>query len=105
MSPKLFAIILTCLLVETALAGEPKRVLDEAAQARKPFVVELWPGKVPDETGEIGPEREVMSPALDHRQVEVMDPTRMIKAPFMGLQRFAGLQSGASATSAIQRRR
>ncbi|MDB6040205.1 MAG: Xylanase [Verrucomicrobiales bacterium] len=80
MSPKLFAIILTCLLIETALAGEPKRVLDEATQAQKPFVVELWPGKVPDETGEIGPEREVMSPALDHRQVEVMDPTRMITA-------------------------
>ncbi len=43
-----------------------------------PQVVELWPGKVPDESGEIGPERVRMSPALDRKQVEVTEPTRMI---------------------------
>jgi acetyl esterase/lipase len=80
MSPKFFAVVLAGMLVDTALASEPKRVLVDATQTQKPFVVELWPGKVPDETGEIGPEREVMSPALDHKQVEVTEPTRMITA-------------------------
>ena len=28
----------------------------------KPRVVELWPGKVPDETGDIGAEKFLMSP-------------------------------------------
>jgi acetyl esterase/lipase len=48
------------------------------AGADVPPVVELWPGKVPDENGDIGPERWRMSPALDHKQVEVTEPTRMI---------------------------
>ncbi|HYK89993.1 MAG TPA: alpha/beta hydrolase [Acidobacteriota bacterium] len=46
--------------------------------ADKPVVVELWPGKVPDESDNIGEERSLMSPRLDSRQVEVTDPTRMI---------------------------
>jgi acetyl esterase/lipase len=46
--------------------------------AEKPLVVELWPGKVPDETGDAGPEKWLMSPKLDHRQVEVTEPTRMV---------------------------
>lgn len=45
---------------------------------RQPLVVELWPGKAPDETGNIGPERVVMSPKLDRKQVEVTEPTRML---------------------------
>jgi acetyl esterase/lipase len=49
-----------------------------AAGADKPQVVELWPGKAPDETGTIGPEKMVMSPRLDRKQVEVTEPTRMI---------------------------
>src|SRR6058998_1598246 len=49
-----------------------------AAAAAEPLVVEVWPGKVPDESGEIGPERFRMSPALDRKQVEVTEPTRMI---------------------------
>ena len=49
-----------------------------SAMAADPLVVELWPGKVPDETGDIGPERIRMSPKLDRKQVEVTEPTRMI---------------------------
>jgi acetyl esterase/lipase len=46
--------------------------------AEKPMVVELWPGKVPDENGNIGAEKVVMSPKLDRKQVEVTEPTRMV---------------------------
>ena len=46
--------------------------------ADNPVVVEIWPGKVPDESGGIGPERFRMSPALDRKQVEVTEPTQMI---------------------------
>lgn len=49
-----------------------------SAVAADPLVVEIWPGKVPDESGDIGPERFRMSPALDRKQVEVTEPTRMI---------------------------
>src|SRR2546426_810331 len=49
-----------------------------AAAAAEPLVVEIWPGKVPDESGNIGAERSRMSPALDRKQVEVTEPTRMI---------------------------
>ncbi|MHB9050135.1 MAG: hypothetical protein ACYC35_29825, partial [Pirellulales bacterium] len=46
--------------------------------ADKPLVVELWPGAAPNETGKLGPERVVMSPRLDRKQVEVTEPTRMV---------------------------
>ena len=49
-----------------------------AVAADKPRVVELWPGKVPDETGGIGAEYIRMSPKLDRKQVEVTEPTRMV---------------------------
>ncbi len=49
-----------------------------AAGADKPLVVEVWPGKVPDENGGIGAERFRMSPALERKQVEVTEPTQMI---------------------------
>ena len=49
-----------------------------AAAADKPLVVELWPGKVPDETGTIGPEKVRMSPKLTRKEVEVTEPTRMV---------------------------
>ncbi len=48
------------------------------AGAAEPLVVDVWPGKAPDETGDIGAERIVMSPKLDRKQVEVTEPTRMI---------------------------
>lgn len=46
--------------------------------AEQPLVVELWPGKVPDEAGNIGAEKVVMSPVLDRKQVEVTESTRMV---------------------------
>jgi acetyl esterase/lipase len=46
--------------------------------ADQPRVVELWPGKVPDEPGTIGAEKVVMSPVLDRKQVEVTESTRML---------------------------
>ena len=46
--------------------------------AEHPLVVELWPGKVPEETGNIGPEKSRMSPKLDRKQVEVTEPTRLV---------------------------
>lgn len=59
--------------------------------ADSPQVVELWPGQPPDEAGSsIGPERVRMSPALDRKQVEVTEPTRMITGvtkPTLTIQR------------------
>jgi acetyl esterase/lipase len=49
-----------------------------AAADNKPLVVDLWPGKAPDEPGTIGPEKVVLSPKLDRKQVEVTDQTRML---------------------------
>src|SRR5579871_3239804 len=46
--------------------------------ADKPQVVELWPGKAPDEPGTIGAEKIVMSPRLTRKEVEVTEPTRMV---------------------------
>ncbi len=48
------------------------------AGADKPLVVELWPGKAPDETGTIGAEKVRMSPKLDRKQVEVTESTTMV---------------------------
>ena len=50
-----------------------------AMGADKPLVVELWPGKVPDETdANIGPEKVHMSPKLTTKEVEVTEPTRLV---------------------------
>jgi acetyl esterase/lipase len=46
--------------------------------AEEPLAVELWPGSVPEEAGEIGAEKIVMSPQLDRKQVEVTESTRMV---------------------------
>jgi acetyl esterase/lipase len=46
--------------------------------ADPPLVVDLWPGKAPDEPGTIGAEFVRMSPKLDRSQVEVTESTRMI---------------------------
>jgi acetyl esterase/lipase len=43
-----------------------------------PLVVEVWPGNVPEETGNIGAEKLRMSPKLDRKQVEVTEPTRLV---------------------------
>jgi acetyl esterase/lipase len=44
----------------------------------KPLVIELWPGKAPDEVDGIGEETVRMSPKLDRKQVEVTESTRLI---------------------------
>jgi acetyl esterase/lipase len=49
-----------------------------AAAADMPTVVELWPGKVPDEAGTIGPEIVRMSPKHTRKEVEVTEPTRLV---------------------------
>src|SRR5262245_41288807 len=49
-----------------------------APGADKPRVVELWPGKAPDETRDIGPETVRMSPKLSKKEVEVTEPTRLV---------------------------
>jgi len=46
--------------------------------ADKPSIIEIWPGKAPEETGVIGPEKVVMSPKLTRKEVEVTDSTRMV---------------------------
>jgi acetyl esterase/lipase len=46
--------------------------------ADAPRLVDVWPGTPPEETGGIGDEKVVMSPALDRTQVEVTESTRMI---------------------------
>jgi len=50
----------------------------ESPSAAEPLAVEIWPGKVPDESGNIGAERVRMSPKLDRKQVEVTEATRLI---------------------------
>jgi acetyl esterase/lipase len=49
-----------------------------AGAGDKPLVVELWPGKAPEEPGGIGAEKFLMSPKLDRKQVEVTEPTRLV---------------------------
>jgi acetyl esterase/lipase len=46
--------------------------------ADKPEVFELWPGKIPDDVGDIGPEKVRMSQKLTKKEVEVTEPTRLI---------------------------
>ena len=53
-------------------------VVELAVAADTPLVVELWPGNVPDEIDNIGPEKSLMSPRLDRKQVEVTEPTKMV---------------------------
>src|SRR5450755_4489060 len=48
------------------------------AEAKKPLVIDLWPGKVPDETGDIGTKKVHMSPKLTRKEVEVTDSTRLV---------------------------
>ncbi|HMC10488.1 MAG TPA: alpha/beta hydrolase [Pirellulaceae bacterium] len=49
-----------------------------SVSAGEPLVVELWPGKVPDENDNIGAEYVRMSPKSERKQVEVFEPTRMV---------------------------
>ncbi len=67
---------LTLVLVESAARAQA--INPSSAGTETPTVIELWPGKVPDETGGIGPERVRMSPKLERKQVEVTEQTRLI---------------------------
>jgi acetyl esterase/lipase len=71
-----------------------------AEAADPPTVVELWPGKAPDEAGAIGPETVRMSPKLTRREVEVTEPTRLVtnvSEPTLTLYRPAkGKDTGAA---------
>ncbi len=44
----------------------------------KTRVVDLWPGKAPEEPGTIGPEIQIMSKQNVKTQVEITEPTRLI---------------------------
>jgi acetyl esterase/lipase len=46
--------------------------------ADKPRVVQVWPGKAPDENANIPPEKVLLSPKLTRKQVEVTEPTTMV---------------------------
>src|SRR5260221_905352 len=71
------------------------------AAADNPLVVEIWPGKIPDDTGGLGPEKSRMSPKLDRKQVEVTEQSRLITAvskPTLSLYRPAKGQDTGTAT-------
>src|SRR5262249_24757144 len=44
----------------------------------KATVVEVWPGKPPEEPGTIGPETERMSPKMTRKEVEVTESTKLV---------------------------
>jgi acetyl esterase/lipase len=67
----LTVLLVACLGVAWPAAGDGDK-------GDKPLVVELWPGKVPEEPGTVGAEKIVMSPKLERKQVEVTESTRMI---------------------------
>lgn len=46
--------------------------------ADKPVVLEIWPGKAPDEVDKIGPEKIRLSPKLSKKQVEVTEQTKLV---------------------------
>lgn len=60
-----------CLIICWFLGGP-------AGAADVGLVIPLWPGTAPDEVGELGDERTLMSPQLDRKQVEVTESTRMV---------------------------
>jgi acetyl esterase/lipase len=63
--------LMVCLITWSLIVGP-------AIGADNPQVVEIWPGKPPEEPGTIGAEKTVMSPKLDRKQVEVTESTRML---------------------------
>ena len=69
---------LAAALTLAALVGNLPAAADPPGAPGSPQVVELWPGKAPDEPGGIGAEYVRMSPKLDRSQVEVTESTRMI---------------------------
>jgi acetyl esterase/lipase len=74
----LFLALLVLIVGDPCLLAQSSTSNTASLDTQRPLVVELWPGKVPDEPGNIGPERVRMSPALDRKQVEVTEPTRLV---------------------------
>src|SRR2546423_1807405 len=67
--PLFLSVFATCCLVYSCVAGEAP-------------VVSLWLGTPPDESGEMRPERERMSPGGPLTKTEVTESTRMITDVF-----------------------
>ncbi|MSU80478.1 MAG: alpha/beta hydrolase [Gemmataceae bacterium] len=53
-------------------------IVPSATAGEKPTVIDIWPGKAPDEPGTIGPEKVLMSLKNTPKQVEITEPTRLI---------------------------
>lgn len=62
---RFFLVVVLCLLCADLYAADPQ-------------MVEIWPGKPPDEPGTIGEEYVRMSPKSERKQVEVFEPTRLV---------------------------
>ena len=73
-----YSVILLAAWAPVGCAQTNASLAQRSVQVAKPVVLDVWPGRAPDETGEIGPERVRMSPGLDRKQVEVTERTRMI---------------------------
>jgi acetyl esterase/lipase len=71
-------IAIISIITWSCVGGSLSGADEKKAGSEQPLVVELWPGKPPDEIGKIGAEYVRMSPRLDRKQVEVTEPTRMI---------------------------
>lgn len=67
--------LVACLGVAWTATTDDKKV--EKKQDR-PEVVQVWPGKAPDETDKIGPRTTRPSPKLDRKQVEVTEQTTLV---------------------------
>lgn len=65
--------VLSVILVSACLCHAAALWADD-----KPLVLDVWPGKAPDEPGGIGTEKIVMSPKHTRKQVEITESTRMI---------------------------
>jgi acetyl esterase/lipase len=65
-------------LTIASTSPQGRLIAAEASDRSQTNVIQIWPDKVPDEPGTIGPERIRMSPSLDHKQVEVTESTRLI---------------------------
>ena len=77
MKPVCLSIVLISSVLGRPAFAQPAKA-GAASPKAKPLVVELWPGKPPDETGDIGPEKVIMSPKFSRKEVEVTDSTRLI---------------------------
>lgn len=64
--------------VPTVVAALTSLAIAWSAVGAEPFIVSVWPGQPPEESGGIGPERTRQSPQLDRKRVEVTEQTTLI---------------------------